>query len=363
MPFRELIFIPAKDHKFITWSSKQGRMKRNTSILIILIAALLLLWQYDRNSMAKEILISGSTMGTTYNVKYIASDGADLHHEIDSLLLEVNQALSTYIPDSEISRFNRGDRIIFESAHLPTILRASTEIYQQTGGAFNPAVMTLVNAWGFGPEGHKTPDSTTVDSLLSTVDFPSVKYNSVEAKKTKLGVQLDFSAIAKGYGVDVIAQYLQLVGIQNYMVDIGGEVICKGVNQQDQIWRIGINKPYEEAPLDSWAAVVQLKDRAIATSGNYRNYYVKDGVKYAHTIDPVSGYPVQHSLLSASVFSYSCMVADAYATGFMVMGLENAIRLVEQMSNLEAVLIYNNRDGEMQTFISEGIKDFVSFTQ
>lgn len=338
-------------------------MKRNSSILIILIVVLLLIWQHNQNDHLKAVSISGPTMGTIYNIKYLGSEEFDLQDPIDSLLVQVNRALSTYIPDSEISRFNRASEITFELPHFYRVLDASMDIYHQTNGAFNPAVMPLVNAWGFGPEGHQTPDRSVVDSLLALVDFLSIEYDVKRARKTKPGVQLDFSAIAKGYGVDVVADYLESRGVENYLVDIGGEVACKGENEQGQVWRIGINIPYEEAPLDSKAAVVQLKDRAIATSGNYRNYYMQDGVKYAHTIDPISGYPVQHSLLSASVFSSRCMIADAYATSFMVMGLDRAIAFLQKREDLHAVLIYNDQDGKLATFISDGIKDYVSLAE
>ena len=337
-------------------------MRRNRSILIILIITLLLVWQYNQEDSLQAVSFTGSTMGTTYSIKYLVLEEANYQDQIDSILIEVNQAVSTYIPDSEISIFNRGTQVSFKLPHFYRILKASDEIYQQTGGAFNPAVMPLVNAWGFGPDGHQTPDSSTVDSLLILVDFPSIQYDLEGARKTKAGVQLDFSAIAKGYGVDAVAEFLESMGVENYLVDIGGEVACQGVNEIGQIWRIGINIPYEEAPLDSKAAVVELQDRAIATSGNYRNYYIKDGVKYAHTINPVSGYPIDHSLLSASVFSSRCMIADAYATSFMVMGLERARALVEQKADLEAVLIYNDEDGELTTYISDGIKEYVSLT-
>jgi len=334
-------------------------LSRNRILPLLLIITLLIVWKINEEGDSKMVALNGATMGTGYQVKYLDPEGLIYQTEIDSILEDLNQSLSTYLTESEISRFNRELKVEFAYDYFPTVLEQSRQIFQKTNGAFNPAVMPLVNAWGFGPEGRQSPDSAEVDSLLSLVDFEDIQFDSLAVWKTKEGVQLDFSAIAKGYGVDVIANFLTGKGLENYLVEIGGELICRGNNDKGELWRIGINTPIEFAPADSRVVTVKLQNRALATSGNYRNYYVKDGQKYAHTIDPKTGFPVQHSLLSASVFSNDCITADAYATAFMVMGLEDSKDLIARSPDLEAIFVYEDKEGNMSTFISPGLEGFI----
>lgn len=311
---------------------------------------------------ATLVKFRGETMGTYYEISYISEQGqVNYQKQIDSLLLAFNNSVSTYIPTSLISKVNQanaGDTIPVDE-FFAVVFITSAEVHRKTGGAFDPSVMPLVNAWGFGYQKKPLPaDSLEVDSLLKLVNFSSFALldNPYRIVKTVANTQLDFSAIAKGYGVDVIGLFLEDQKISNYLVDIGGELRARGVNTQQKAWTVGIDKPVENATKKEVQEIVRLKNSSIATSGNYRKFYEKDGVKYAHTIDPKTGYPKLSNLLSASVFTSDCMTADAYATAFMVMGYEKARAYVERDVSLDALFIFSNEKGELQTFATQGVE-------
>jgi thiamine biosynthesis lipoprotein len=307
----------------------------------------------DNGVLIEKIKLSGKTMGTYYTIAYFDSLNRNLQKEIDSVLVDYNNSLSTYIPTSEISRFNKQDSVKFSYSYFYPVMKRSEEIYKITEGAFNPTVMPLVNAWGFGPERKSEVPQSLVDSLLDLVSFESLEYNESGILKTKKGVSLDFSAIAKGNGIDVVANYLKTQNIRNYMVLIGGEANCLGGNEDGKGWVIGIDNPkFAEEGGEEGVGYFAMKGKSVATSGNYRRFYMKDGKKYAHTIDPKTGYPVAHSLLSATVFAPDCTTSDAYATAFMVVGLEKAKELVAKDNSLEAFFVYDSA-GEMKTFTTE----------
>ncbi|MTI32058.1 FAD:protein FMN transferase [Xanthovirga aplysinae] len=331
--------------------------RRRILPLLFMIGVLLALRYYNQQK-PRLVTLNGQTMGTFYSIKYISKGGINYQASIDSLLKVFNQSLSTYIPESEISQFNRGSEFQFDLPFFYPVLQATQEIYENTEGAFDPTIMPLVRAWGFGPGERIELDSAEVDSLRELIDFKHIQFDNKQVRKDLKNVELDFSSIAKGYGVDVVADYLKDQSIQDLMVNIGGEVVCKGLGPTGKIWRIGIDVP--KTGNEEVKAVVELKDRAIATSGNYRNFYIKDGVKYAHTISPFTGYPVTHSLLSASVFAKDCMSSDAYATAFMVLGMEKSIEILDKHPDLDAYLIYSDREGNLQTYVTEGIKPFIS---
>ncbi len=346
--------------------AEHGKMndlrKKNILYSIILVLAVAVVWWFrdrERPSIeGQKIELKGLTMGTTYQVKYFSDGVMNYQEEIDSLLQEINQSLSTYLETSEISRFNSSTLHKYEQPYFYDILRKSQNIYKATSGAFDPTVMQLVNAWGFGPQSHEIPTKPEVDSLLLTVGFDSIFFDELSVCKLRPNTQLDFSAIAKGYAVDVIAAFLADKGHINTFVEIGGEITARGVNQEGKPWAVYIEKPDEGKR--SVQAMVSLADIAIATSGNYRNFYEKDGKKYAHTISPYTGYPVQHNLLSVSVFAQECAIADAYATAFMVMGIEKAQEIVKATEGLEAYFIYSDHNGEMQTLATKGIKNEIT---
>ena len=303
-------------------------------------------------------------MGTTYSVKY--HDPAKRSHKnaIDSLLVAVNQDLSTYIPDSHIAVFNKPETKTQKGTpHFDKVFLKAKEIYQKTDGAFDPTVMPLVNYWGFGytPKKPVTDvDEAKVKELMKSVGFDKIVAPKFGVyAKLEEGIELDFSAIAKGYGVDVIADFLEEKSIENYMVEIGGEVRAKGKNTRDGWWLMGINTPSEDASIKDLQAKVQLQNKALATSGNYRNFHEVDGKKYAHTINPKTGFPEANTLLSASIFANDCMTADAYATACMVMGTEPAFELVNTDPNLDGYFIYSDDNGDMQVKFTKGLEQFL----
>ncbi len=317
----------------------------------------------------------GETMGTTYHVTYTDSFGRDHQQAIDSLLLEVNLSMSTYIDSSSVSIFNlpiRNMEAVGVDEHFEQVFMDAKDVYDATGGAFDPTVMPLVNYWGFGTDLKKveTVDSVKVDSLLKFVQFDSVTMEIESGNlggffywvnKPYEGLQLDFSAIAKGYGVDLVARFLEEQNIGSYLVEIGGETKTRGTNPRNETWRVGIDRPVEVKGKDSrFQSVILLENQAMATSGNYRNYYEKDGKKFVHTINPKSGYPEQSNLLSATVIMESCSKADAYATAFMVMGLKSSIFLAENDPSIEAYFIYaDNGSNELKESFTKGLAEKV----
>lgn len=299
----------------------------------------------DRGYLMNE----GSIFGTFYHITYQSK--TDLKLDIEKAMQEVDQSLSMFNPQSTVTRINGGESTDTDSLFEKVFLLAKN-VHKATGGCFDPTVAPLVNAWGFGFKNGALPDSTQVDSLKALIGFDRVTLQSGKVVKEDSLMIMDFSAIAKGFGVDQVASLLRQKGVKNYMVEIGGEVIVKGLSPKGKAWRVGIAKPTEEeAGNGEFQDILELKDKAMATSGNYRNYYVtEDGRKLAHTIDPHSGYPIQHSILSSTVFAPDCATADAFATAFMVMGLDKAKEVLAKQPSLEVYFIYTNEKGEYQTF-------------
>jgi thiamine biosynthesis lipoprotein len=341
---------------------KPKKLKKTPLILLGTVLILAFFWKvYKESNDLKSTHITGMTMGTiVYNVKFHGSDEIN-KDEIDHLLEDLNKSLSTYIQDSEISKLNREGSLLYSSPFFYPILKKSQEIFIKTGKTFDPSIGPLVQAWGFGPN-KKIPElgESIIDSLKLLVGFSKISFDETSVSIPK-GFQLDFSAIAKGYGVDLISELLEESGVQNYMVEIGGEVRCKGVNEKNQTWRLGIENPVVEPNERRIFAVTHLKDRSLATSGNYRNYYEKEGRIYAHIIDPRTGYNANHRLLSASIFANDCITADAYATACMVLGLEDAFAVIQKMDELDGILIYQDESGNLKSLVSDGISPFVEF--
>ena len=318
--------------------------------------------------------LTGNTMGTKYHITYKDQEKRTFQTDIDDLLLEVNHEVSTYDTNSIISRFNHAkvDTFWFDEEtftdvssnykHFLTNFRLAKKIHKLSGGAMDPTVMPLVNYWGFGYTDKKIVtqvDSANVQKMERLVGFDKVQL--IESPRLALvksdpDIELDFSAFAKGYGVDAVSEFLLGQGIADFFVEIGGEVRVKGVNPKGYPWKIGINTPKESTATDDIFKVLPLKDKAIATSGNYRNYYKTKGKKYGHTIDPKTGYPKVSNLLSTSVISDECMVSDALATACMVIGVEPALKLASQLPGVEVYLIYGKNDGTMGVRYSAGLK-------
>lgn len=310
------------------------------------------------------IKLDGETMGTYYRITYSDANARNFQAEIEQLLQDFNNEVSTYIPTSTISQFNQSDATfsIADKAYFQGNLKKSREVYEQSAGAFDPTVMPLVNYWGFGytPKSPVTRvDSVKIDSLRAFVGMEKVTLENGYLTKTESGVQLDFSAVAKGYAIDEIVKMLHKKGVKNYLIDIGGEARAKGINMQGNTWTIGINVPDENAGFSDIQAIVMLENLAIATSGNYRNYYEVGGNKYGHEINPKTGFPERTNLLSASVFASDCATADAWATAFMIMGLDAAFAKASEMPDIEAYFIYGNEEGGLSEQYTSGLAGMI----
>ncbi len=331
-----------------------------------LILSFIVLWYLpfiSEKIQEEPIIIDGLTMGTTYRIIYFDKpQERNFKVSVDSLLVLVNKSINTYDSTSEISIFNRDSTgIIFQLPYFYASLKKADEIYRASGGAFDPTVMPLVNAWGFGPQKSGTPSARTIDSLKALVGFDQIKLSEKGITKYDSRVQLDMGGIGQGYGADVIFEFLKAKGIENMLVELGGEGLSCGKNlKKNKPWRIGILNPNSTPDHQFFKAFVTLQDKAFTTSGNYFNYRVINGQKFGHTIDPVSGYPVQHEILSASVFANDCATADGWATAFMVMGLEKAINQLKLLSGVDALLIYSTANGNLDTFISPGMEKFIT---
>lgn len=300
----------------------------------------------------------GRVFGTVYKATY--QYGEDLQQEIEAELKKVDDSLSPFNDSSVISRVNRNEDIPVDSMFV-RVFERSEVISRETGGAFDITVAPLVNAWGFGFKKGAFPDSARVDSLLEITGYRKVKLEGGKIMKEDPRIMLTCSAIAKGFGTDAVARLFDRKGIRNYMIDIGGEIVVKGENPKMAPWRIGINKPVDDSLSvnQDLEIVLQINDGGMATSGNYRNYYYKDGKKYAHTIDPCTGYPVQHNILSATVIASDCMSADAYATAFMVMGLEQAEAFAQTRPEIDVYFIYSDEKGQLKTYYTKGMEKYM----
>lgn len=302
---------------------------------------------------------SGMVFGTTYNITYQCD--SNLHNSIIRELEKVDEALSPFNKKSVITAVNNNHDIEVNDMFADVFLLAQ-KISDDTGGDFDITVAPLVNAWGFGVKNGTQPTKHNIDSLKNIIGYKKVRLEGRKVVKKDKRLMLDCSSIAKGYGSDVVARFLQKRGVKNYMVEIGGEIVTKGISPKRVPWKIGVTRPVDDSLSVSkeLQSVINVTDKAMATSGNYRNFYYKNGKKYAHTIDPHTGYPVQHNILSATVIADNCATADAYATAFMVMGLEKAQKLLERHPELMAYFIYSDKDGKNKTWCSEKLKKKVA---
>ncbi len=329
------------------------------NIFILFIALLFLSCQQATQEYVK---IEGQIFGTYYHVIYEPVQQTDsLDKGVLQVLKNVDWSLSTYKDTSTISKFNFSEKGSRADAMLEKVFLKGQEIYRNSDGAFDMTVAPLVNAWGLGFKKKDSITSELIDSLLLFVGMDRVRLQNGYLEKDKPNIMLDASAIAKGFGVDEAADYLASQGIKNYMVEIGGEIRAAGVNSKHIPWRVGIDKPIDDkvALNHDLQAILSLSSVALATSGNYRNFYTDNGKKYAHTIDPKTGYPVQHSLLSATIIAPDCMTADAYATACMVMGVDKSYELIETLPNAEGYFIYVDEQGENQVKYTTGFENLI----
>ena len=302
----------------------------------------------------------GRIFGTTYHITYQSDD--NLKKEIEETLKAVDQEFSMFNPQSTVALINEGKRPTLSDDFLEAYQLAQ-QVNEESDGAFDITVAPLVNAWGFGFKNQQMPNNHQIDSLRRLVGMEHVSLAGAKGSQyvrfQRPRMMLDFSAIAKGYGTDRVARLLMSHDVANFMVEIGGEVYAKGNSEKRLPWRIGVSKPVDDPDNDAQEleTVLNVTNQAMATSGNYRNFYYKGGRKYAHTIDPKTGRPVQHSLLSATVLAPTCAEADAYATSFMVMGLNKARQVLERKKQLKAYFIYQNAQGELSVWKSEGLDE------
>lgn len=301
--------------------------------------------------------MQGTIYGTYYQITYESSQILD--QEVRGQMEKVNASLSMFNPESVISRLNRNESRLTDTLFSRMFVTA-LKVHRETEGAFDITVAPLVNAWGFGYKKGVMPSPGRIDTLRQWVGMNKLELRGDSLIKWAKETEMDASSIAKGLGVDLAAEYLESKGVKNYMVDIGGEIRVKGKSGKKRAWRIGVDKPIDDPELlnRQLQFIVGLENGALATSGNYRNFYVKDGKKYAHTISPYTGYPVQQDVVSATVYAPSCMEADAYATAFMVLGLKNSRKVIEKLPELEACLIYIDA-GELKIWMTENFKAFV----
>ena len=321
--------------------------------LVLLIVGTILIIRQQQNTPYQHN--QGFIFGTVYNVTY--QSDKDLNQEIMTALKQVDASLSMFNEQSTISKINRNEPVKPDKMFIE-VFELAKKVSAETGGAFDITVAPLVNAWGFGFKQGQMPDKQMIDSLLDIIGFNKIDLKGGNIIKQDPRIMLDCSAIAKGYGSDVVARLLRSRDVKNFMIEIGGEVVTSGISEKRLPWKIGVTKPTDDSLSvnQELQTILNVTDKAMATSGNYRNFYYKNGKKYAHTIDPKTGRPVQHNILSATVLANNCAVADAYATSFMVLGLDEACKVLEKHPELMAYFIYSDAKGENAVWFSPSMK-------
>ena len=310
------------------------------------------------NQVQKIITVSGPVFGTSYSVKYYSNSSLNFESQFDSLFYVINKSMSTYQVNSDISKINRNEDAIVDQ-HFINVFEASKEIYNETDGAFDPTIGAVVNAWNFGPEGNiEHLDSLKIDSLMLSVGLNNVKQVDNKIIKEYPNTFIDFNAIAKGYAVDVIGEFLEGKNIDNYLVEIGGEIRTRGNNVEKQSnWRVGVEMPHFDGS-QSIIKAISIHDESMATSGTYRKFKTdENGNKYSHIIDAKTGYPSKTKLLSISVITDNCMTADAYATAFKAMGIDEVKGFLKTHPELKVFLIFENENNQLETLTLNGFPE------
>ncbi len=315
-----------------------------------------------KTNSGKFIKNTGRIHGTYYSVTYLQPEGIDLQEQLEQRMREFEMSLSTFKPQSVISRINQNDESVETDEYFETMYAMARKVSETTNGAFDITVAPLVNAWGFGFGDKERVEIPDVQAILPYVGYEKIRLENHRLIKEDPNILLDASAIAKGYSTDIMGQLLEENGCMNYMVEIGGEVFCKGVNPKGKKWRIGINKPIDDSLNEESQiqTIVSISNIGLATSGNYRQFYYLDNKKYSHTIDPRTGYPVEYTLLSATVIAPTCMQADAYATAFMVLGKDKAIEICDSGPEMDCLLIYADDNGNEKLIYSQGFEKYLS---
>jgi len=330
--------------------------------LLLIVVVCIMSFQTKKYEYLK---ISGFAQGTSYNITYENSNNEDYTADIDSILKAFDRSLSIYDSTSVISRINNNDGKVEADDWFVEVFNKSAEVNAVSDGAFDITVGPVVKAWGFSNGPVARHDSAYIVSLLQYVGMNKVRLEGRKVIKNHPNIKLDVNALAQGYSVDVVCKYLKGKGIMNYLVEIGGEVRGYGKNPKGKYWHIGIDKPKDGNmdPGSELQAIVEIKNQSLATSGNYRKFFVENGIKYSHTINPATGFPARNSLLSATVVCDDCMDADAYATAFMVLGLEKSKAMLQKLKGVEVYFIYSDDQSNYRIFMSEGMKNKVSEVQ
>jgi FAD:protein FMN transferase len=332
-----------------------------TRFILFLPVLLLIAVQVFSQGGPTPLRLNGYTQGTTYSITYFDDKGRDLQPDIEKILQNFSKSLSTYDSSSVVSRVNRNDEDVVPDDYFITCFKKSMEVSKSTGGAFDITVGPLVKVWGFAKKKKQNVDSSMIDSLLKFTGYQLAELKDNKVIKKDPRVTLDFNAIAQGYSVDVVSHFLESKNIISYLVEIGGEVFAKNKKPDDEQWKVGIEKPVDnpnsENPLK---AIVKLENKALSTSGNYRKFYIENGIRYSHEINPHTGYPAHNTILSASVFADDCMTADAYATAFMVMGLEKTIQFLSEHREIQVYLIYSGEDGNNKIYESPELMKIIT---
>ena len=311
----------------------------------------------------KEVQLSGKTMGTTYHITVVAGyflDTAGLQTKIDRRLEDINRSMSTYRKDSEISRFNAwelaGQKIIISDDFWQVMIVAQ-KIYELTDGAWDGTVKPLLSLWGFDSTKNKNsiPEKAEIQGQLANIGFNQIEISSDRFLiKHKASISLDLASIAKGYGVDQVTTLIKKMGIENFLVEIGGEVFASGHRKDGKPWRVGINRPQKDAPYDQIYKVINLHNKAFATSGDYRNYFEVDGKRYSHILDPRSGYPISNGVVSVSIVADDCTFADGLSTAVMVLGPQKGLALINKLDDVEGLIVTRQQDGRLIDHYSKG---------
>lgn len=335
-------------------------------IRVLYLVFLLLLSGISCKEQVEFSSFNGFAQGTTYSVVFEDNDKieiSDLKTNVEKILYDFDMSLSIYQDSSVVSRINRDEDVLPDTFFIEAFTK-SKEISQITSGAFDITVGPLVEAWGFGPDAAKSFTEPIRDSLMNFIGMDKVKIRNGMVYKADPRIRLDFNAIAQGYSVDILSRYLKSIGIKRHLVEIGGEVRVCG-DKGGVLWRIGIDRPEDNnmMPGEDMQAIISLKDKSLATSGNYRKFYIEDGIKYSHTIDPKTGYPAGNRLLSATIIADDCATADGIATACMVMGQANTIEFLNLHPEFEAYLIYSDDNGNFKTWATQNLKEYISETE
>lgn len=333
--------------------SKKKLLLQSAFLAFLIIGTVIIVRQQRSTPYQKD---TGFIFGTVYNITY--QYDKSLKADIEAELKKVDGSLSPFNKHSIITKINRNEDVTVDKM-FADVFNLARQISTETDGAFDITVAPLVNAWGFGFKNDTQPTRHAIDSLKQLTGYMKVSLDGMKVSKKDPRMMLDCSAIAKGYACDVVAEYLRRRGIENFMVEIGGEIVTLGINEKRLPWKIGVTKPVDDSlnTNQELQTVLNVTNKAMATSGNYRNFYYKNGKKYAHTIDPVTGYPVQHNILSATVIADNCATADAYATAFMVMGLDKAKAVLGRHPELMAYFIYSDKNGNNAVWFSPTMRD------